>query len=116
MSPARSIPPSSTISSSSSRLRQRPSPSSTASTKTSPNPPRTEGQPMMTENLFTTFADRVLMRVDEVDANQNCKWPLSEDQRTLLRLLRPRQGRARAIALGDVCERMKTTPRLLKEL
>ena len=66
--------------------------------------------------LFATFADRVLQRVDEVDANQNCKWPLSEDQRTLLRLLRPRVGRENAVALGLLCERMKLTPRSVKDL
>lgn len=70
----------------------------------------------MPHDLFTTFADRVMMRVEEVDANQNCKWPLSDGQRTLLRLLRPRLGRARAIALGDLCERMRLTPRVVKDL
>ncbi len=71
---------------------------------------------MISDSLFTTFAERVLLRVDEVDANQNCKCPLSSDQRTLLRLLRPRQGRDKAISLGDLCDRMRVTPRAVKDL
>jgi hypothetical protein len=72
--------------------------------------------PFQPDGLFTTFADRVVRRVEEADANQNCKWPLSEDQRTLLRLLRPRLGRDKALPLGDLCERMKLTPRSVKDL
>jgi hypothetical protein len=68
------------------------------------------------DDLFTTFAERVMRRAEEVDANLHCKWPISEDQRTLLRLLKPRQGRDRAIALGDLCERMRVTPRIVKDL
>lgn len=71
---------------------------------------------LIAEDLFTTFAERVVMRVDAVDANQGCKWPLSEAQRTVLRLLRCRQGRDKAIPLGELCERMKVTPRIVKDI
>ena len=67
-------------------------------------------------DLFTTFADRVTDRVDEVLSNRDCKWPISEDQRDLLRLLKGYRGRDRAIALGYVCERLKLTPRIVKDL
>jgi hypothetical protein len=70
----------------------------------------------MTENLFTTFADRVMDRVDEVLSNRECKWPPSEDQRSLLGLLKARRGRERAMPIGEVCERMKITPRQVKDL
>jgi hypothetical protein len=66
--------------------------------------------------LFDTFADRVLRRVDEVLAGRNCAWPTKEPHRRLLQLLRPHQGKGRSVALGLICDRMKLSPRAVKEL
>lgn len=70
----------------------------------------------MTENLFTTFADRVTDRVEEVLSNRECKWPPSEDQRRLLGMLKARRGKDRAVPIGEVCERLRLTPRQVKDL
>jgi DNA-binding IscR family transcriptional regulator len=70
----------------------------------------------MTETLFTTFADRVMDRVDEVLSNRECKWPPSEDQRGLLGMLKARRGRERAMPIGEISERLKITPRQVKDL
>lgn len=70
----------------------------------------------MSEDLFTTFADRVNDRVDEVLSNRECKWPPSEDQRNLLGMLRAHRGREQAKPLGEICERMRLTPRQVKDL
>jgi len=70
----------------------------------------------MAIDLFTTFADRVLDRVDEVLSNRECKWPPSEDQRNLLGMLKARRGRERAAPIGEICERLRITPRQVKDL
>lgn len=70
----------------------------------------------MPNDLFTTFADRVMDRVDEVLSNRECKWPPSEDQRSLLGMLKAHRGVERAKPLGEICERMKLTPRVVKDL
>ena len=67
-------------------------------------------------SLFTTFAERAMQRLDEVVMNRDCPWPISVDQYELLKLLRTHQGAAKAIALGEVCERLKLTPRQVKDL
>lgn len=67
-------------------------------------------------DLFTTFADRVRDRVDEVLSNRECKWPASADQKMLLGMLKAHRGVERAMPLGEICERMKLTPRAVKEL
>jgi hypothetical protein len=70
----------------------------------------------MTPDLFTTFADRVMDRVEEVLSNRECRWPPSEDQRRLLGMLKARRGRENAVSIGEVCERLRLTPRQVKEL
>jgi biotin operon repressor len=67
-------------------------------------------------SLFETFADKVLRRVDEVIEGRNCAWPTKEPQRRLLALLRGHQGKQRAVPLGLIGERMKLSPRAVKEL
>jgi hypothetical protein len=66
--------------------------------------------------LFTTFAERAMLRVDEVVMNRDCKWPISVAQYELLKQLRVHQGIARAMPLGELCERLKLTPRQVKDL
>ena len=70
----------------------------------------------MPHDLFTTFADRVMDRVDEVLSNRECKWPPSEDQRRLLGMLKARRGRENAVPIGEICERLRMTPRQVKDL
>lgn len=70
----------------------------------------------MPVDLFTSFAERVMIRVVDVLANRECKWPISADERRLLELLKAHRGRDRAIALGYACERLKLTPRVVKDL
>jgi len=67
-------------------------------------------------DLFTTFAERVMDRVEEVLSNRECKWPPSEDQRMLLGMLKAHRGVERAMPLGEICERMKLPPRVVKDL
>ena len=67
-------------------------------------------------DLFTSFSERVIVRVDDVLANRECKWPISDDERRLLNLLRAHRGRDRAIPLGYACERLRLTPRVVKDL
>jgi hypothetical protein len=67
-------------------------------------------------DLFTTFAERVMDRVEDVLSNRDCKWPPSEDQRLLLGTLKAHRGIDRAMPLGEICERMKLTPRVVKDL
>jgi hypothetical protein len=67
-------------------------------------------------DLFTTFADRVMLRVDEVLSNRECKWPPSEDQRRLLGMLKSNRGRENARPLGEICDRLRLTPRIVKDL
>lgn len=70
----------------------------------------------MPNDLFTTFAERVMDRVEDVLSNRDCKWPPSEDQRMLLGMLKAHRGAERAKPLGEICERMKLTPRVVKDL
>ncbi len=70
----------------------------------------------MSIDLFTTFSQRVLIRLEDVLANRECPWPIGEDERNLLNLLKAHRGRDRAIPLGYACERLKVTPRQIKEL
>jgi biotin operon repressor len=67
-------------------------------------------------SLFETFADRVLMRVDDVIAGRNIPWPTKEPQRRLLQLLRPHQGKGRAVPLMTIALRMGMTSRAVKDL
>ena len=71
---------------------------------------------MPTAPLFETFADRALERIDDVLANHGCKWPASYDQKTFLGILRAHQGRARVIALGEIGERLRMSPREVKDM
>ena len=75
----------------------------------------TEAAPLE-DDLFTTFADRVLRRVDEVIDGRFCQWPPQELDRRFLRLLRPHLGKDRAVPLGLFCEQLDLTPRALKNL
>jgi hypothetical protein len=70
----------------------------------------------MPENLFTTFADRVMDRVEEVLSNRECRWPPSHDQLMLLGMLKAHRGRDRAVPLSEVCGRLKLSPRIIKDL
>jgi hypothetical protein len=67
-------------------------------------------------SLFETFADRVLLRVDDVIAGRNIPWPTKEPQRRLLMLLRDHQGKRRAVALNAIAQRMNLQPRAVKDL
>jgi hypothetical protein len=67
-------------------------------------------------SLFETFADRVLLRVDDVIAGRNIPWPTKEPQRRLLQLLRDHQGKRRAVALNVIAQRMNLQPRAVKDL
>lgn len=67
-------------------------------------------------DLFTTFAERVMDRVDEVLSNRECKWPPSENQRMLLGMLKAHRGVDRAMPLSEICGRMKLAPRVIKDL
>jgi hypothetical protein len=74
-------------------------------------------QPLPSEgSLFETFADRVLRRVDDVIAGRGCPWPPTEQQRTLLMLLRGHQGKRRAVPLESIRLRMDRSARGIKEL
>lgn len=71
---------------------------------------------MPTAPLFETFADRALERMDDVLSNRGCKWSASYDQKTFLGLLRAHQGRARVVSLGEIGERMRMSPREVKDM
>jgi biotin operon repressor len=74
-------------------------------------------QPLPPEgSLFESFSDRVLRRVDDVVAGRNCEWQPSAQQRQLLTLLRPHQGKRRAVPLDTVAERMKISRRAVRGL
>jgi biotin operon repressor len=73
-------------------------------------PPAPEG------SLFENFGHRVLRRVDDVIAGRNCAWPTKEPQRRFLTLLRPHQGKRRAVPLKVIGERMGFRERMVKEL
>jgi biotin operon repressor len=51
-----------------------------------------------------------------VIAGRNCVWPPKEQQRQLLTLLRPHQGKRRAVPLDTVAERMKISRRAVRGL
>ena len=67
-------------------------------------------------NLFETYADKVMRRVDEVLAGENCKWPPSLRVKDFLRALRNHQGKDRAVSLGLLCELLRLTPREGKKI
>jgi hypothetical protein len=73
-------------------------------------------QPVTAGSLFETFADRVLLRVDDVLAGRNIPWPTKEPQRRLLQLLRAHQGKRRAVPLTVVAGRMTLNQRAVKDL
>ena len=62
-------------------------------------------------SLFETYADKVMRRVDDVLAGRDCPWPITEENKHFLRLLKPHQGKDRAVSLGELCERVHITPR-----
>jgi hypothetical protein len=68
------------------------------------------------DDLFTSFADRVLRRAEEVIDGRNCPWPPLPSERALLVTLRLHQGKAAALALGAIAERMHLTPRVVKDI
>jgi hypothetical protein len=72
--------------------------------------------PVTPVGLFTTFAERAMLRVDDVVMNRECPWQITVEQYELLKILRTHQGAAHAIALGRICEQMGVTPRQVKEL
>ena len=67
-------------------------------------------------SLFEAFADKVMRRTDEVLAGRGCPWPPSTQEQRFLSLLRNHQGKARAVSVGEFCERMNLTPRQAKDL
>jgi hypothetical protein len=67
-------------------------------------------------SLFETFADRVLRRVDDVIAGRGCAWIATPAQRQILLLLRPHQGKRRAVPLDTLRERLKLSARGVKDL
>lgn len=71
---------------------------------------------MPTMPMFETFADRAQERIEDVLSNRGCKWPASYDQKTFLGLFRAHQGRARVIALGEIGERLRMSPREVKDM
>jgi biotin operon repressor len=74
-------------------------------------------QPLPPEgSLFDSFACKVLRRVDDVIAGRRCQWAPTPAQGLLLRLLRPHQGKRRAVPLETVRERMHLSARTVKEL
>ena len=73
-------------------------------------------QPEPAGSLFETFGDRVLRRVDDVIAGRDCQWPTKEPQRRFLNLLRPHQGKQRAVPLNVLAQRMGLQVRAVKEL
>ena len=71
-------------------------------------------QPVPAEDdLFTTFAERVQRRADEVIDGRNCKWAATNQARALLRILRSHPA-GQAVPLTDLCLRLRLTPRELK--
>ena len=67
-------------------------------------------------SLFETYADKAMRRVDDVLAGRDCPWPPYVQDKHFLRLLKPHQGKARAVSLGELCERLHITPRQCKSL
>ncbi len=70
----------------------------------------------MTENLFTTFGERVLLRAQEVLDNRNCAWPAEEDAKRLLGTLLARCGVRNAISRAELRERLHLNDRTIREL
>lgn len=68
----------------------------------------------MMSSLFETQADRSRARAAEVCAHGFTPYPPSDVQRSLLHQLQSRVGRERAISVGELAERLKTTPRDIK--
>ncbi|QHN04390.1 hypothetical protein FTO74_14235 [Granulicella sp. WH15] len=68
------------------------------------------------DDLFTTFADKVLRRVDEVIESRRCKWTPRHGHIRLLQLLRSHQGKSRAVSLESLARTMNFTPRELKDI
>jgi hypothetical protein len=73
-------------------------------------------RPIERDNLFTTFADLAILRIDEVMREQNCTVRPTPQQLALLRCLRPRLGLQNALPASDLCILVGVTPRELKEL
>ena len=65
--------------------------------------------------LFETQADRSVARAQEVARTGFLPYPPSDLQRGLLRQLECRVGRDRAITIGELAERLKTSPRNVKD-
>ncbi len=67
-------------------------------------------------NLFETFADRARRRLEAVLCDEECPWPITPEQRRVLEYMSYHQGRERVMALGELAERLRVTPRTIKEL
>ena len=67
-------------------------------------------------SLFETYADRARRRLEAVLCGEECPWPITPEQRRLLEYMSYHQGRERVMALGELAERLKVTPRAIKEL
>ncbi len=71
---------------------------------------------MRAATLFETFADRARRRLEAVLCNEDCPWPITREQRQVLEWMSYHQGRERVMPLGEIAERLRTTPRTVKEL
>lgn len=70
----------------------------------------------MNENLFTTFAERVVSRALDVIYNRDCAWSAEEDAKRLLSILVGRCGIRNAISRGELRNRLHLNDRTIREL
>ena len=69
-----------------------------------------------TASLFETYADRARRRLEAVLCGEECPWPITPYQRRVLEYMSYHQGREKVMALGELAERLRVTPRVVKEL
>lgn len=70
----------------------------------------------MSFDLFTTFGERVRMRVNDVLDNRDCQWPASEDEKSLLGALLGTRGMHRAIPREVLAKRLRISDRALRDM
>lgn len=70
----------------------------------------------MSLDLFSTFGDRVRLRVDEVLNNRNCHWAASEDEKSLLRALLGTRGVKQTKTRQQLVDRLKVSDRAIREM
>ena len=70
----------------------------------------------MLNTLFESQADRSLARAREVARHGFLPYPPTDVQRALLYKLEYHIGREKAVSVGELAERLKQTPRSVKEI